>query len=237
MAKNLDVVGILLFVSGCVLTMLGLSWVGAEYQWESEEVLGMLLGGSASFAMFFVYALMPPKLFKNRYYFALVTNALFASMTYSVLYVFWPTVVAKVFGGNSYYVAWQTSMLNENLPKYVAPVAEKAGLPPSSLESLYVAIKTGNVSEVPSVNLRIINAVESAVPKAYAESFKMVFLLSTIFTGSMWLNAMFLPNMETFLNPTVARRLRRPEGPGGDNHEDEEQGIELGNISQAARTT
>ncbi|GKT66585.1 trichothecene efflux pump [Colletotrichum tofieldiae] len=55
MAKNLDVVGILLFVSGCVLTMLGLSWVGAEYQWESEEVLGMLLGGSASFAMFFVY--------------------------------------------------------------------------------------------------------------------------------------------------------------------------------------
>ncbi|GJC85681.1 hypothetical protein ColLi_08519 [Colletotrichum liriopes] len=55
---------------------------------------------------------MPPKLFKNRYYFALITNALFASMTYSVLYVFWPTVVAKVFGGNSYYVAWQTSMVS-----------------------------------------------------------------------------------------------------------------------------
>ncbi|GKT46051.1 trifunctional nucleotide phosphoesterase protein YfkN [Colletotrichum spaethianum] len=111
MAKTVDIVGILLFVSGCVLTMLGFSWVGAEYQWRSKEVRGTIIGGFASYFLFFIYALMPPKLFKNRYYFALATNALFASMTYFILYVSWPIVVAKVFGGNSYYISWQIGML------------------------------------------------------------------------------------------------------------------------------
>ncbi|KZL81080.1 trichothecene efflux pump [Colletotrichum incanum] len=136
MAKNLDIVGIFLFVSGCVLTMTGLSWVGAEYTWESKEVLSMLLGGFASFVTFFVYeaffcrvpALMPPKLFKNRYYFSLVTNAFFSSMAYFVVYVFWPSVVGKVFGGNPYYVAWQIGCLGSMKTDRYAQITASAGL-------------------------------------------------------------------------------------------------------------
>ncbi|KAK2035385.1 hypothetical protein LX32DRAFT_708389 [Colletotrichum zoysiae] len=83
LAKDLDIFGIFLFVSGCVQTILGLS----------------------------TPALVPPRMFKDRRYFTLAVNALSASMIYLILYVSWPTITSQVFSRSSYVIAWSTSML------------------------------------------------------------------------------------------------------------------------------
>ncbi|OBR05856.1 Trichothecene efflux pump [Colletotrichum higginsianum IMI 349063] len=127
MVKSVDIIGIFFFIFGCVLTLFGLSCIGPAYQWGRYEVVGMLLGGGTSFLAFFIHevffcrtqALLPPKLFRNRHYVALVNNAVFASMTYSVVYVLWPTIVGKVFDENpdaiSNAIAWQAAILGGSL--------------------------------------------------------------------------------------------------------------------------
>lgn len=53
--KELDWIGIFLYVSGCVLFLVGLSWGGGTYPWTSVEVLGPLLIGIATVATFFIH--------------------------------------------------------------------------------------------------------------------------------------------------------------------------------------
>ena len=55
--KELDWVGIFLYVSGCVLALIGLSWGGTTYPWASAPVLCPLLIGIATVAVFFVYGM------------------------------------------------------------------------------------------------------------------------------------------------------------------------------------
>lgn len=55
--KQLDWIGIFLFVAGCVLTLVGLSWGGTTYPWVSAEVLCTLLIGVCTVAGFFVYGM------------------------------------------------------------------------------------------------------------------------------------------------------------------------------------
>ncbi|WQF89579.1 hypothetical protein CDEST_14593 [Colletotrichum destructivum] len=80
------------------------------------------------------------------------------------------------------------------------------------MESLYAAIKTGKVWEVPRVDSSITDAVRSAVPRAYAGSFKMVFLVSILFAGTVWVSALYVPDVKRFMVPAVVRRLQRPRG-------------------------
>lgn len=53
--KELDWIGIVLYVSGCVLFLIGLSWGGVAYAWQSAEVLCTLLIGIVTIAVFFIY--------------------------------------------------------------------------------------------------------------------------------------------------------------------------------------
>ncbi|KAH8649279.1 trichothecene efflux pump [Xylariales sp. PMI_506] len=53
--KELDYIGIFLFIAGCVLLLVGLSWGGTIYPWASAEVLCTLLIGFATLAGFVVY--------------------------------------------------------------------------------------------------------------------------------------------------------------------------------------
>lgn len=55
MTKDLDFVGTFLFIAGCVLFLVGLSWGGSVYPWVSAEVLCTLLIGAATLAVFTVY--------------------------------------------------------------------------------------------------------------------------------------------------------------------------------------
>ncbi|KAK1983390.1 fungal trichothecene efflux pump-domain-containing protein [Colletotrichum cereale] len=291
MAKDLDIGGTLLFVSGCVQTIVGLSSAGASNQWDSQEVVATLLGTFMSFVLFFVYVFS-----RNSYDIAWHTSMLgtlffsgmalagffiayiprvrilchaaasvamlslvylaamkpdrYAEMTASACFlcfalgfietVTW-TGVTCIWGAQDIGLAFGVvgclcslgcafaRQLKENLTKYVDPVVQQAGLPPSSVELLYAAIRSGGVWEVPGVDLPTLDAtIHIAVSHAYAGSFKTIFLLLMIFVVSMWFNAMFVPKLETSLNPSVARRLEPPSGFGDSNRQDEEQGIELG---------
>lgn len=53
--KELDWIGIFLFIAGCVLFLVGLSWGGSTYPWTSAGTLCPLIIGIAAFAGFFVY--------------------------------------------------------------------------------------------------------------------------------------------------------------------------------------
>ncbi|KAH8684143.1 trichothecene efflux pump [Ilyonectria robusta] len=50
MTKDLDFIGIFLYISGCVLFLIGLSWGGTQYPWDSAETLCTLLIGVALLA-------------------------------------------------------------------------------------------------------------------------------------------------------------------------------------------
>lgn len=57
--KELDYIGITLFVSGCVLFLVGLSWGGVAYPWVSGHVLGTLISGIVTLIIFAVYGEYP----------------------------------------------------------------------------------------------------------------------------------------------------------------------------------
>ena len=55
--KKLDFVGILLFVIGWVLFLIGLSWAGGTYAWRSAHVLSVLLVGVFVVVLFFIWGM------------------------------------------------------------------------------------------------------------------------------------------------------------------------------------
>jgi len=55
MTKDLDFVGIFLYVSGCILFLIGLSWGGVQYPWDSAQTLCTLLIGFGLMVSFVVY--------------------------------------------------------------------------------------------------------------------------------------------------------------------------------------
>ncbi|OMH86184.1 putative MFS-type transporter YusP [Zancudomyces culisetae] len=50
--KRIDLLGALVFVAGCIMILLALTWGGTTYSWSSGIILGMLLGGFAILVVF-----------------------------------------------------------------------------------------------------------------------------------------------------------------------------------------
>ncbi|KAK2064943.1 hypothetical protein LY76DRAFT_622259 [Colletotrichum caudatum] len=191
-------------------------FASAENQWGNRKVVMTLLGAFMWFLWFFVYAL-----------------GFIETVTWTgVTYIWQPQDIGLAFGslgclcslscafarvGFASILDWQ---LKVRLPKYVDPVVQQAGLPPPSKTTV--------------VDLPAFDAIHGAVSDAYASSFKMVLLLSMIFAVSMWLSAIFVPKLETYLSPNVARRLESPRALGNNSDQNEEQGIELGVVSRDA---
>lgn len=92
--------------------------------------------------------------------------------------------------------------------KYVVPAATGAGLPESSMESLFDAITAGDLSKVPGINTGIITAVGSALKMAYTSSFRVVFYTTIPFSVILLLSAFLVPDMEKFLSHNVAKKLQ-----------------------------
>lgn len=71
--KEMDFVGITLFVVGCTLLLLGINWGGRDFPWKSAAVITPIvlsfviliaLGFWETYADL-TYPLLPPKLFKR----------------------------------------------------------------------------------------------------------------------------------------------------------------------------
>ncbi|KAJ2906561.1 trichothecene efflux pump [Zalerion maritima] len=117
--KELDWIGMFLFIAGCVLFLVGLSWGGSLYAWDSAHVLSTLLIGFATLASFVVYEayfcktqpLMPPRLFRNIGFVAIVLVATIGSMIYYSLTVLWPTIIGSIYTTDSTEIGWQSSVV------------------------------------------------------------------------------------------------------------------------------
>ncbi|KFH46505.1 putative MFS-type transporter -like protein [Hapsidospora chrysogenum ATCC 11550] len=117
--KELDWIGIFLYISGCVLFLIGLSWGGSTYPWASAEVLCPLIIGIATVAAFFVYEgyfcrvqpLMPPRMFRNIGFDAIIAIATIGSMVYYSFTVLWPTLISSVYTTDSMEIGWQSSVV------------------------------------------------------------------------------------------------------------------------------
>lgn len=141
MFKELDFVGVFLFVAGCLLFLIGLSWGGTIYPWASAATLCPLLIGIATLAGFVLYGtlnctqktnniflanptfgileafvckgqpFMPPRLFKNIGFVAIVTNAVVGAMVYYSLTVLWPMIISSLYTTDSIQIGLQSSVV------------------------------------------------------------------------------------------------------------------------------
>lgn len=57
---DLDFGGIVLFTSGSLLLLLGLSWGGQSYPWQSSYVIGTLTSGAVLIVIFIFYGWLNP---------------------------------------------------------------------------------------------------------------------------------------------------------------------------------
>ncbi|KAJ4263814.1 hypothetical protein NW762_005847 [Fusarium torreyae] len=117
--KELDWIGMFLFLAGCVLFLVGLSWGGTTYPWKSAEVLCTLIIGIVTLVGFFVYEaffchvqpLIPSRVFKNLGFVAVVACATVASMVYYSLTVLWPTIISTLYTTDSIKIGWQSCVI------------------------------------------------------------------------------------------------------------------------------
>lgn len=104
-----------------------------------------------------------------------------------------------------------SSILATEAAKYlsqkVIPAAVSAGLPSSSLATLFEAIQNDNLTAVPGISQDIIAAVDAAVKDAYARSYQTVYLCTLPFGALLIISALFSPNVEQYLTDEVARKL------------------------------
>ncbi|KAL4926323.1 trichothecene efflux pump [Aspergillus undulatus] len=119
MFKELDFVGIFLFVAGCVLFLIGLSWGGTVYPWVSAATLCTLLIGVVTIITFVLYEgflcktqpFMPPRLFKNIGFVAIVLDAAVGAMVYYSFTVLWPTIISSIYTTDSIQIGLQSSVV------------------------------------------------------------------------------------------------------------------------------
>ncbi|KAF7563973.1 hypothetical protein G7046_g163 [Stylonectria norvegica] len=110
--------------------------------------------------------------------------------------------------GGSIAVAVYTSILANRLvdtiPNNVIPAAENAGLPASSVPTLMKAITAKNLTSfTPAVQA----AVAHALPNAYAQAFKTVYLASLGFGAIAIIGCLFAKDVKEHLTDKIERRM------------------------------
>jgi len=125
-------------------------------------------------------------------------------------------------GGASVATAIYSTILSNKLGKYVpelvAPAALSAGLPSSSLPSLFTNLTAGTLPKVPGINENIIAAVTAANSQAAAESFKFVWYAVVAFAVLATGAACLTIDYGEYLTDEVARKMHGAtvgEGKGG----------------------
>ncbi|KAK7947107.1 uncharacterized protein PG986_011428 [Apiospora aurea] len=120
--RALDFGGLFLFCAGTTLFLVGLSWGGT-----TAPVLATLIVGIVVLVAFGFYeqyvagardagehgnsAIMPPRIFRNIEYVAVVMIAALSAMVYFSMTVLWPTLITHVFGAGVLDVGWQSSVV------------------------------------------------------------------------------------------------------------------------------
>jgi hypothetical protein len=110
--------------------------------------------------------------------------------------------------GGSIAVAVYTSILSNRLtttiPNNVIPAAENAGLPEGRVADLLAAVTAKNLTSFPE-DVQV--AVAGALPNAYAQAFKTVYLASLGFGAIAIIGCLFSKDAKEHLTDKVERRM------------------------------
>ncbi|KAF2006923.1 fungal trichothecene efflux pump [Amniculicola lignicola CBS 123094] len=117
--KELDFVGIFLFIAGTIVFLIGLSWGGTTYPWKSAAVICSIILGGLTLVAFAIYEtyifkgtpLMPSRLFKKLEYVAIVGVATLGAMVYYALTILWPTILGTIYTTDSLKIGWASSVV------------------------------------------------------------------------------------------------------------------------------
>ena len=113
--------------------------------------------------------------------------------------------------GGSVAVAVYSTILSNRLlttiPANVGPAALDAGLPQSQVSDLIAAARANALDAVPGITQDIIDAVNRAMPYAYAQAFKTTYLASLGFGGIAMIGCLFVKDSQKHLNDTVERKM------------------------------
>lgn len=103
-----------------------------------------------------------------------------------------------------------TNEVKDNTNKHVVPALLKAGLPATSLKPLLTALGAGNAKAaeaVPGVTKQILGVAVTTLKAAYAEAFKVDYLVTIAFGGISSIASFFTPSLEHLYTGDVMRRL------------------------------
>jgi uncharacterized membrane protein YbhN (UPF0104 family) len=108
-----------------------------------------------------------------------------------------------------------TNRLSTTIPTVVGGAAVEAGLPESQLPDVLTAVAAGTIAEVPGLSQSILAAITQALPTAYGQAFKTVYLASLGFGGIAIIGSLLVKDPQVHLTDKVERRMHG-KGIGGD---------------------
>lgn len=115
--------------------------------------------------------------------------------------------------GGSIAVAVYSSILQNRLqttlPANIGQAAIAAGLPSTQVPALVAAVKAGKLAAFPGMTAQLRNAVTRALPEAYAEAFKTVYLSSLGFGAIALVACLFAKYDQVLLSDEVARKMQK----------------------------
>lgn len=109
-----DFVGFVLFTGGLLVFLMGLSWGGGLYPWNSAQVIATIIVGFVALVAFVIYdtfvhkgdPLLPLHLFRYKGYVAIVVTSMVGSCVYYSMSILWPQQIAYLFGGSQTHRGW-----------------------------------------------------------------------------------------------------------------------------------
>lgn len=115
--RSFDFLGVVLFVGGLTVMLMGMSWGGVTYPWHSAGVIAPIIIGALSLIAFGVWEvygnlsepIVPYKLFLNVRGFTMVLVAEFVGgmLLYSLASL-WPVQVAVIYQSSSSLASWES---------------------------------------------------------------------------------------------------------------------------------
>ena len=104
------------------------------------------------------------------------------------------------------YIAILNNRLSETLPNIVGNAAVDAGLSPNRIPDLLSAISAGTLEELGLSN-RVMNAVTTALPNAYASAFETVYLASLGFGAIAIVGSLLSKDARKHLTNKTERKM------------------------------
>ena len=100
-AKTFDYIGLMLFVGGLLIFLMGLSWGGQLHPWNDPAVIALITVGGVTLVAFGLWEtigdpkqpVMPVRLFKNFQWVAVVMVLAISVTVYYAFSILWPQIV------------------------------------------------------------------------------------------------------------------------------------------------